>query len=60
MQEELFEVLGEARSLEELLCLEPKAQAVRRRYVAELGQADIQELAIHRRVSRAELLPQMY
>jgi len=52
MQEELFEALGEARSLEELRWLEPKAQAVHRKYVAELGQADIRELAIHRRVSR--------
>lgn len=31
MQEEIFEVLGEARSLEELQWLEPKAQAVCRR-----------------------------
>ncbi len=52
MQEELFAVLAEARSLEELSWLEPKAQAVRRRYIAELGEADIRELAIHRRVSR--------
>lgn len=52
MQEELFEVLGEARSLEALRWIEPKAQAVRRKYVAELGQADVRELAIHRRVSR--------
>jgi DNA polymerase I len=41
MQQELFEVLGEARSLEELRRIEPKAQEVRRRYVAELEQADV-------------------
>lgn len=51
MQQELFEVLGEARTLEELRWLEPKAQAVRRRYVAEFGLADLRELAIHHRVS---------
>lgn len=52
MQQELFEVLGEARSLEELSWLEPKAQEVRRKYIAELAQVDVRELAIHRRVSR--------
>lgn len=51
-QQELFEVLGEARSLEDLRWIEPKAQAVRRKYVAELEQADVRELAIHRRVGR--------
>jgi len=52
MQEELFEVLSEARSLEELRWIEPKAQAVRRRYVVELGQVDVRELTIRRRVSQ--------
>jgi DNA polymerase I len=54
MQQELFEVLGEARTLEEFRWLEPKAQAVRRRYIAELGLADVRELAIRRRVSRLD------
>jgi DNA polymerase I len=52
MQEELFEILAEAKSLDELGRIEPKAQKVRRRYMDELGQADVTELAIHRRVSR--------
>ena len=52
MQKELFEVLGEARSQEELRRVEPKAQRVYRRYLDELGDVDVKELAIHRRVSR--------
>jgi len=52
MQQELFEVLAEARSLEELRRIEPKAQEVRKRYMEELREADVRELAIHRRVSR--------
>jgi DNA polymerase I len=32
--------------------VEPKAQQVYRRYLDELGGADVRELAIHRRVSR--------
>ena len=52
MQQELFKVLAEARSLEELRRIEPKAQEIRKRYVEELGEADVRELAIHRRVSR--------
>lgn len=52
MQQELFEVLGEARSREELRKMEPKAREVRGRYMDELGEVDLQELAIHRRVSR--------
>jgi DNA polymerase I len=42
MQQELFDLLAEARSQEE----------VHRRYMAELGEVDVRELAIHRRVSR--------
>jgi len=45
----LFEVLGEPKSREELRRLEPKAREVRRRYVDELVEADVRELAIHRR-----------
>jgi DNA polymerase elongation subunit (family B) len=52
MQEELFEVLGEARSLEELRWIEAKAQGIYRRYREDLQNADVRELAIHRRVSR--------
>ena len=52
MQQEVFEVLGEARSLEELCRVEPKAQKVYRRYLEEPGGADVRELAIHRRVGR--------
>jgi DNA polymerase I len=52
MQKELFEVLGEAKSREELRRVEPKAQRVYRRYLDELGDVDVKELAIHRRVSR--------
>lgn len=52
MQEELFECLGEARSREELRRIEPKAQGIYRRYREGLQNADVRELAIHRRVSR--------
>lgn len=51
MQQELFEVLGEARSREELRKIEPKALEVRGRYMDELMEVDVQELAIHRRAS---------
>ena len=52
MQKELFEILGEAKSREELRRVEPKAQRVYRGYLDELGDVDVKELAIHRRVSR--------
>jgi DNA polymerase I len=53
MQQEVFEVLAEARSLEDhLRRIEPKARQVYRRYLDELDNADVKELAIHRRVSR--------
>jgi len=52
MQQEVFEVLAEARSLEDLRRIEPKARQVYRRYLDELGDADVKEMAIHRRVSR--------
>ena len=52
MQQEVFEVLAEARSLEDLKRIEPKAREVYRRYMDELEGADVKELAIHRRVSR--------
>jgi DNA polymerase, archaea type len=52
MQQEVFEVLAETRSLEDLRRIGPRAREVYRRYVDELEDADVKELAIHRRVSR--------
>ena len=52
MQRELFEILGQACSQEELQKIEPKAREVLRRYIDGLKDANVQELAIHRRVSR--------
>ncbi len=52
MQKEVFEVLAEARSLEDLRKIEPKAREAYRRYLDELDGADVRELAIHRRISR--------
>jgi hypothetical protein len=48
MQQELFEVLAQARSKEELRIVEPEAQKVRDRYMQELVGADVKDLAIHR------------
>jgi DNA polymerase, archaea type len=52
MQQELFEVLGQARSREELQGIEPRAREIAMRYKDGLEGAEVQELAIHRRVSR--------
>jgi DNA polymerase I len=52
MQQELFEILSEARNIEDLRKIEPKAQEVLMRYLEGLENADAGELAIHRRVSR--------
>ncbi|MGD0954739.1 MAG: DNA polymerase I, partial [Methanotrichaceae archaeon] len=52
MQQEVFEILANARSLEDLRWIEPKAQQVYRRYMDELDGADVKELAIHKRVSK--------
>lgn len=52
MQQELFDCLADARSLEELRWLQPKILEIRRRYIDGLENADVRELAIHRRVSR--------
>lgn len=52
MQQEMFDVLAEARSIEELRLLEPKARDVRRSYIDGLENADVMELAIRRWVSR--------
>ena len=48
----MIEVLGKARNREELQRIAPRARETSRRYIEELGEADVQELAIHRRVSR--------
>ena len=52
MQQELFEVLSKAKSRKELREVEPEAQEVREKYMLGLDDADIRELAIHRRLSR--------
>jgi len=52
MQKELFEVLAEAKSWQDLQRIEPRAREVAGRYRDELIGADIRELAIHRRVGR--------
>ena len=56
MQQEVFEILANARSLEDLRRIEPKARQVYRRYMDELDGADVKELAIHRWVSRLNTL----
>ena len=52
MPQELFEVLAQARSLDELSLVKPMAQDVRENCFRELGDADARDLAIHRRLSR--------
>jgi len=52
MQQEVFEVLDDNRSLEDLRWIEPKARQVYRRYLDGLDGADVKEQAIQRRVSR--------
>jgi DNA polymerase, archaea type len=52
MQQELFDVLAKARSLDELRMIEPMAREVYKQYMRGLEDADVKELAIHRRVSR--------
>lgn len=52
MQQELFDCLAEARSREELRGIEPKAQGIYWRYRDGLIDANVKDLAIHRRVSR--------
>ena len=52
MQQELFEVLSKAESRKELREVEPDAKEVREKYMLGLDDADIRELAIHRRLSR--------
>jgi DNA polymerase I len=52
MQTELFEVLAPAKSCKELREIEPMAQEVLAKYMCGLADADVSELAIHRRLSR--------
>ncbi len=52
MQQKLFDCLAEARSREELRRVEPKAQGIYWRYRNGLVNANVKDLAIHRRVSR--------
>src|SRR5512137_1320815 len=52
MQEDLFDILAEARSQEELLRIRLRAQEIYSRYIAELEDTDVRELAIHRRLSK--------
>jgi len=52
MQLELFDVLSKAISRKELREVEPEAQEVREKYMQGLEDADVRELAIHRRLSR--------
>jgi DNA polymerase, archaea type len=52
MQLELFDILCKVSSQEELREAQPLVQEVRKKYMRELENADVRELAIHRRVSR--------
>ncbi len=52
MQQELFDCLCEARSLRDLAELESRARKIYESYLDGLQDADVRELAIHRRVSR--------
>jgi DNA polymerase, archaea type len=52
MQQDLFVVLSKAKSRKELREVELDARGVREKYMSELEDADVRELAIHRRLSR--------
>jgi DNA polymerase, archaea type len=52
MQQDLFDVLAKARSLDELQMIAPMAREVREKYLRELEGTDVRDLAIHRRVGR--------
>jgi DNA polymerase, archaea type len=49
MQQEVFEILAEARNLEELQKMRPKVLRIYLRYMDELEDAEIKDLAICRR-----------
>lgn len=59
MQQEVFEVLAEARSLEDLKRIEPRAREVYRSYIDELDGADIKEFGHPQKSMQAELFPEM-
>jgi DNA polymerase I len=52
MQMEVFEKMGEARSIEELRRIETQAMEIARRYRRGLEGADPSEMVIHRRISK--------
>jgi DNA polymerase I len=52
MQQDLFDVLAQAPSREELQMIKSKAVEVRAKYMRDLKCADVRELAVHRRLSR--------
>jgi DNA polymerase, archaea type len=52
MQEEIFGILAEAKSKQGLSKVEPKVRSIARMYMADLAEANVQEMAICRRVSR--------
>jgi DNA polymerase I len=54
MQLELFDLLARARSQNELRVAYDIAQEVREKYMQGLEDADVRELAIHRRLSRVD------
>lgn len=51
MQQELFDVMAKARSMDELRMIEPMAQGVRAKYMDGLKDVDVKEPAIHQRWS---------
>jgi hypothetical protein len=52
MQQDVFGVLAQARRLEDLQNLQPKARKIYVKYRDELEDAEMKDLAICRRVSR--------
>jgi DNA polymerase, archaea type len=52
MQQDLFDILAQARGLDELRMIEPVAREVREKYIRELEDANVTELATDRRVNR--------
>jgi DNA polymerase I len=52
MQMEVFEKMGEARSIEELRRIKPQALEIAKRYHRELPRADPSQMVIHRRISK--------
>jgi hypothetical protein len=59
MQQGVFDVPAEARSLKDLRGIEPKAREVYRRYMDELDDADVQGAGYPSQGQQAELFPEM-